>query len=148
MKVILTADVENLGRKGSVVSVADGYARNYLIPRGMAIKATRGALKQAEDMKRAREAAEARAVARAQELASALEGSVISVEARVGKDGKLFGSVTTADIAAAIESQREVSIDRKQVELEEPIRQIGEYDVSLRLHPQVVCTVKVAVGQS
>lgn len=145
MKIVLTRDVSNLGTKGSVVSVADGYARNYLIPRGLGIRATKGAVKQSEDMRRAREAAEARARAHAEELRSSLEGSVLTVTAKVGKEGKLFGSVTAADIAAALEQQKEVRIDRKQIDLKEPIRQSGEHDVSIRLHADVACRVTVSV---
>jgi large subunit ribosomal protein L9 len=145
MKIVLKQDVSNLGTKGSVVSVADGYARNYLIPRGMAIRATKGAIKQSEDMRRARQAAEARAKAQAEELKATLEGSVLTVTAKVGKDGKLFGSVTAADIASALEEQREVRIDRKQIELEEPIRHTGEHQVSVRLHSEVACKLTVSV---
>lgn len=145
MKIVLTRDVSNLGTKGSVVTVADGYARNYLIPRGLAMRATKGTIKQSEDMRRAREAAEARAIAHAEELKATLEGTVLYVAARVGKEGKLFGSVTTADIASALEQQKEVKVDRKHIELDEPIRHAGDHDISIRLHPEVACRLTVTV---
>ncbi len=145
MKVVLTQDIANLGSKGAVISVADGYARNFLIPRGLALRASKGVVKQAEDMRRARAAAEARARAHAEEIKSALEGSSVSVVAKVGKEGKLFGSVTAADIASALETQKEIRIDRKQIELKEPIRQTGDYEVEVRLHPEVVCKISVSV---
>ncbi|MER3395955.1 MAG: 50S ribosomal protein L9 [Acidimicrobiia bacterium] len=147
MKIVLTQDVASLGTKGSIVSVADGYARNYLIPRGFAIRATKGAIKQAEDMKRAREAAEARARAQAESIRSSLEGFVLKVPARVGKGGKLFGSVTPADIASALFTEKQVEVDRKHIELAEPIRQVGDYEVTIKLHPEVVCKISVSVRE-
>jgi large subunit ribosomal protein L9 len=145
MKVVLREDVETLGRKGDLLDVADGYARNYLVPRGLAIKATKGVVAQAEAMRRNREAREVRERAAAEDLAGRLTTGPVSVGARAGEGGKLFGSVTSADIAAAILDRTGLEIDRRNVLLDEPIRELGEVEVSVRLHPEVVVAVVVAV---
>jgi large subunit ribosomal protein L9 len=112
----------------------------------MAIRATKGAIKQSEDMRRAREAAEARARDRARELAEALEGYTLAITAKVGREGKLFGSITAAQIVSALEEQRDIRIDHKQIELGEPIKRAGEHEVTVRLHADVSCTLRVAVS--
>ena len=145
MKVLLRGDVDNLGRTGDVVEVADGYARNFLVPRGLAIRATRGAAKQAEAMKRARALREERDIAGANELASRLGSAPVRVAVRAGEGGKLFGSVTNADLAAAIADQLHVDVDRRVIELTEPIKELGDTEVSARLHPEVVATIRVSV---
>ena len=145
MKIVLREDVETLGRKGDLLDVADGYARNYLVPRGLAIKATKGGVAQAEAMRRNREAREVRDRAAAQELAGRLNTGPLTVEARAGEGGKLFGSVTTADIVAALLDRTGVEIDRRAVLLDDPIRKLGEVEVSVRLHPEVVVPLVVAV---
>jgi large subunit ribosomal protein L9 len=145
MKVVLREDVETLGRKGDLLDVADGYARNYLVPRGLAIKATKGVVAQAEAMRRNREAREVRERAAAEDLAGRLTAGPVSVGARAGEGGKLFGSVTSADVAAAILDRTGVEVDRRNVLLEDPIRELGEVEVSVRLHPEVVVAVVVAV---
>jgi len=148
MKVILTRDVERLGTKGSIVNVADGYARNFLIPKGMAIKATKNNLAQAEAMRRAREAAEARAIARAREIADKLASIRLEIPVKVGKQGKMYGSVTAQDIAEALAASHEIEVDRRQMELDEPIRQLGDYEIRVRLHPEVSATVTVSVVEA
>ncbi|GFN22902.1 50S ribosomal protein L9 [Thermanaeromonas sp. C210] len=145
MKVILTTDVPKLGAKGSVVEVSDGYARNYLFPRQLAVPATKGRLeelsrvKAQEEIKRQKEREEAQRVARQ------LEGSTVTVTARAGEGGKLFGSVTNKEIALEIENTFHIKVDRRKIELEEPIRMLGSYPVVLRLHPEVQAKVLVQV---
>ena len=147
MKIVLREDVETLGRKGDLLDVADGYARNYLVPRGLAIKATKGVVTQAEAMRRNREAREARDRTAAQELAGRLSAAPLTVGARAGEGGKLFGSVTSADIVAAL-LDRGIEIDRRSVVLDDPIRELGEVEVTVRLHPEVVVPLVVAVVAS
>ena len=145
MRVVLRDDVENLGRKGDMVDVADGFARNYLVPKGLAIKATPGAQKQADAMRRNREAQEVRDREAAQALATRLAAGTIEIKARAGEGGRLFGSVTSADIAEAVNVQLGVEIDRRRLTLEEPLKELGVVDVPLRLHTDVEATVRVAV---
>jgi large subunit ribosomal protein L9 len=148
MKVVLRDDVADLGVKGDLVDVADGYARNYLVPRGLALRATKGVVKQAEAMRRNREARDIREREGAQALAARLAGTSIEIPARAGEGGKLFGSVTAADIAEAIGQRLGIEIDRRLVDLAEPIKEIGEHTVVLRLHAQVSPEVAVAVVEA
>jgi large subunit ribosomal protein L9 len=146
MKVVLREDVEKLGRKGDLLDVADGYARNFLVPRGLAIKATKGVVAQAEAMRRNREAREVRDRAAAEVLATRLASAgPLSIGARAGEAGKLFGSVTSADIAAALHERTGVEIDRRSVLLDDSIRELGEVEVTVRLHADVAVPVVVAV---
>ena len=145
MKIVLRDDVENLGHKGDVVDVADGYARNYLVPRGLAMKATKGVVAQAEAMRRNRAAKEARDVEAAQTQAARLEGARIEIAARAGEGGKLFGSVTASDVAEAIQAQRGIEVDRRRVGLDEPVKELSELDVTVKLHTDVEATVTVVV---
>jgi large subunit ribosomal protein L9 len=145
MKVILTKDVEDLGNKGQVVNVADGYARNYLVPRSLAVKATDGALRQAEAMRVAREEALIAARQEAEGYAQSLTGTRVVVAARAGDEGKLFGSIGDADIAAAITKFTGITVDRKIVEIDAPIREIGLHEVMLRPHPEVEFAVTLDV---
>jgi large subunit ribosomal protein L9 len=145
MRIVLREDVESLGRKGDLVDVAAGYARNYLVPRGLAMQATKGSVAQAESMRRNRAVREVRDRTAAEELASRLNAGPVTVGARAGEGGKLFGSVTSADIVAALLDTTGVEIDRRNVLLDDPIRELGEVEVSVRLHPEVVVPVVVAV---
>ncbi|MDI3299638.1 MAG: 50S ribosomal protein L9 [Bacillota bacterium] len=145
MKVILRQEIPGLGSVGDLVEVKPGYARNYLLPRGMAIEATSGALRQLEEAReRVRRQAE-RELERARKTQEAVDGSELTLAVRVGKSGKLFGSVTAADIAEALERERGVRVDRRQVRLPESIKKTGDYAVELRLHPRLsaTCTVHV-----
>jgi large subunit ribosomal protein L9 len=146
MKVILQKPVDKLGDPGDIAEVADGYARNYLIPRGMAIRAQKGALKQAEVLKKGHIARLSKQKGEFEALASRLiaEGP-LRVSARAGEEGKLFGSVTAADIADALAAQSDVQVDRKDVHLDEPIRSIGVHEVRVKLFHEVepVLTVEV-----
>jgi large subunit ribosomal protein L9 len=145
MRVVLRDDVESLGKKGDLVDVADGYARNYLVPRGLAMKATRGVVTQAESMRRNREAREVRDRQAAEALVPQLAAKRVEVKARAGEGGKLFGSVTTADIVAAVLEQTGVTLDRRNVTLDEPIRELGSVEVGVKLEAGVEATVGVDV---
>jgi large subunit ribosomal protein L9 len=145
VKIVLREDVETLGRRGDLLEVADGYARNYLVPRGMAIKATRGVVAQAESMRRSREVKETRDREASQQLAAQLGSRVIEVKARAGEGGKLFGSVTSADVADAVLAQTGIELDRRKVVLDEPIRELGDAQVQVRLPAEVVVAVAVLV---
>jgi large subunit ribosomal protein L9 len=145
MKVVLREDVDHLGHKGDLLEVADGYARNFLVPRGLAMKATKGVAAQADAMRRSRSARDARDQAAAAEVAARLEAAMIKVGVRAGEAGKLFGSVTSADVAEAVRAQTAVEIDRRTIDLPEPIKELGNADVPVRLHPEVVATLHVEV---
>ena len=145
MRVILTKDVEDLGSKGDVVDVADGYARNYLVPRSLGVKATDGALRQAEAMRVAREEALVAARQEAEGYAQSLTGTRVVVAARAGDEGKLFGSIGDGDIAAAITKFTGITVDRKIVELVAPSREIGLHEIMLRPHPEVEFAVTLDV---
>ncbi|MDF3285172.1 MULTISPECIES: 50S ribosomal protein L9 [unclassified Gordonia (in: high G+C Gram-positive bacteria)] len=147
MKLILTAAVENLGEAGDSVEVKDGYGRNYLLPRGLAIKATRGAEKQVETIRRAQAAREVRGLEHANELKQALENlSEVSLSVKTHDSGKLFGSVTAADVAGAIRSAGGPVVDKRNVELPKGhIKATGSFPVVVNLHPDVAATVSLAV---
>lgn len=145
MRIVLREDVENLGHKGDLLEVADGYARNYLVPRGLALKASKGIVKQAEAMRRSRDAREARDRAGAEEVAARLTGAKIEIQARAGEGGKLFGSVTANDLADAVLTQTGVELDRRKIDLAEPLKELGAADVTVRLHPEVSATLQVEV---
>ena len=145
MKVILAADVEKLGHKGDVVTVADGYARNFLVPKGLALTASKGALKQAEQMRRAREEETKKAKEAAAAKVATLGASPVYISARAGEEGKLFGSVTNSDVARAIVEQLGEEVDRRQIRLEDPIRTLGSHQVEIHLHEEVNALVTVEV---
>ncbi len=145
MKLILTREVAGLGLAGDIVEVADGYGRNFLVPRGAAITWTKGAEKQIVQIKRARSAREIRDLDHAREVKSELEKLSVSLEARAGKDGRLFGSVTTADIAAAVKSAGGPLLDKKSIQLPGHIKTTGSHVVTIDLHPDVVASVPVRV---
>ncbi|VAW03581.1 LSU ribosomal protein L9p [hydrothermal vent metagenome] len=145
MKVILTKAVEALGAKGDVVDVADGYARNYLVPKKFAVKASDGALKQADSMRLARIEAERKVLDEAKQLAETISGTRVVVAARAGDAGNLFGSIGAADVAAAIVKFTGVAIDKKIVDIDDPIREIGLHEVILKPHPEVSVAVTLDV---
>lgn len=148
MKIVLRADVEQLGKKGDLLEVAPGYARNYLVPRGLAMVASKGAEKQAAAMRRNRDARDAREREQAQGAAAKLVATPVQVPARAGEGGKLFGSVTSADIAAAIEAATGVAVDRRKISLDEPLKAVGPAEVEVTLHTDVRITVTVEVVPS
>jgi large subunit ribosomal protein L9 len=145
MKVILTKSVDALGDKGDVVEVADGYARNYLVPKKFAVKASAGALKQAESMRVARIDSARKSLDEAQVLADSLSGTRVVVAARAGDAGNLFGSIGAADIAAAIVKFTGVDIDRKIIQIQEPIKEIGLHEIALKPHTDIQVFVTLDV---
>jgi large subunit ribosomal protein L9 len=145
VRVVLRDDVENVGRKGDLIEVTDGFARNYLVPRGLAIKATKGVVQQAEAMRRNREARDARDREAAQALADQLTGRRIEVRARAGEGGRLFGSVTATDVADAVRAQTGVELDRRKTQLAEPLKALGAVEVPVKLHADVEVTLTVDV---
>lgn len=145
MKVILRQDVGELGKRGDILDVADGFARNYLVPKGLAMKATAGAASQADAMRRARDLRDAQDRSAAEEVATALVSKVVTVTAKAGSEGRLFGSVTTADIVGAVEAQTGVVLDRKRVDLAEPIKSLGTHAVPVKLHSDVEFPVTIDV---
>jgi len=145
MQVILRSDVPELGKRGDILDVSDGYARNYLVPKGLAMKATSGATAQAASMRRARDLRDAQDRSAAETLATTLVPKVITVTARAGAEGRLFGSVTAADIAAAIEEQTGAQIDRRKLVLAEPVKSLGTHVVPAKLHADVEFPVTVEV---
>lgn len=144
MEVILRQAVENLGQPGDLVKVSPGYARNYLLPRGVAFEATPGNIKRIQQEKARLEAAESQRRESASDLAKRLEEVSLTFSARVGEEGKLFGSVTSADIAQQLEAQG-FEIERRQIDLPEPIKTLGVFRVPVRLHPDVKPEIKVWV---
>ena len=146
MKIVLRSDVAGVGRKGDVLEVANGYARNFLLPRGLAFKATAGVEAQAEGMRRSRALKQAGELADAKVLAELLAASPLRIAVRAGKEGKLFGSVGSADIVTAIASQLGVTLERRQVELPDPIKAVGTYQVPVELHSELTVPVTVEVG--
>jgi large subunit ribosomal protein L9 len=145
VRVVLRDDVENVGRKGDLIDVADGFARNYLVPRGLAMKATKGVVQQAEAMRRNREAREVRDREAAQGVADQLAGRRIEVRARAGEGGRLFGSVTAADIVDAVRAQTGVELDRRNTQLAEPLKELGAAEVPVKLHTDVEVTIGLDV---
>lgn len=143
MKVILIKDVPKLGKNGQVVEVADGYARNYLIPRGLAIEASAANLKRLQERHDAESRRAERELAEARETARRLEGRTVTIRMRAGEQGRLFGSVTSQHVAEALRGLG-IEVDRRRIALEDPIRQVGSYRVPVRLHPQV--TVEIGVN--
>ena len=146
MKVILRSNVEGVGYTGDVVEVANGYAQNFLMPKGLAMRATEGAVSQAAAMKRSRDLQDLKQREVAEEAAQRLEAVSISIEARVGQDHQLYGSVTTSDIAEAVQAQTGIELDRRNMSLEEPIRQVGTHQVEMRLHPEVRAQLTIEVA--
>ena len=146
MKVILRSNVEGVGNTGDVVEVANGYAQNFLMPKGLAMRATEGAVSQAAAMKRSRDLQDLKQREVAEEAAQRLEAVAISIQARVGQDDQLYGSVTTSAIAEAVQAQTGIELDRRNMSLEEPIRQVGTHQVEMRLHPEVRAQLTVEVA--
>ena len=144
-QAILLQDVESLGEKGAVVEVADGYLRNYLLPRKMAENATRAAIAQAEERREAAQRAIREAIEKAREHASLLSKTVLTISQQAGDDGRLFGSVTTQDIADAIRDARGLRVDRRRIRLDEPIKGIGTYMVTVEVAEDVSASIKTMV---
>ncbi|MER5463371.1 MULTISPECIES: 50S ribosomal protein L9 [unclassified Streptomyces] len=145
MKIILTHEVSGLGAAGDVVDVKDGYARNYLVPRGFAIRWTKGGEKDVAQIRRARKIHEIATIEQANEIKARLEAVKVRLAVRSGDAGRLFGSVTPADIASAIKAAGGPDVDKRRVELGSPIKTLGSHQVSVRLHPEVAAKLGVEV---
>ena len=144
-KLILTQEVTGLGAPGDVVEVKDGYARNYLVPQGFAIKATKGAEKQVATIRKARDVRDIRDLSTAQDVAAKLGALKVTLTARAGEGGRLFGSVTTADVVDAVSAAGGPKLDRRRLEIGQPIKTVGSHQVTVALHPEVSATVTVEV---
>lgn len=145
MKVILLEDVKSLGQKGDVVNVSDGYARNFLIPRQKAVEASAGKIKELSQLKLAQVKKKQAEETTARELGARLEGLMVRITSRVGEGGKLFGAVSSKDVADALFKQHKLKVDKKKIVLKEPIKQLGVHPLVIKLHPAVQATVNVNV---
>jgi large subunit ribosomal protein L9 len=145
MKLILTQEVTGLGAPGDVVEVKDGYGRNYLVPRGYGVAWTKGGEKQVAAIRGARSAREIKSLEEAQQLRASLERTTVTLPAKAGANGRLFGAITTAAVAEAVAKVGGPKVDRRKVELSQPIKSLGEYSVLVRLHPEVQAKVPVNV---
>ena len=144
MKLILTHEVSNLGEPGDIVEVKDGYGRNYLLPRQFAIRWTKGAAKQVDSIKAARDARTVHDLEEAEQIKGRLEAEPINVGVHAGEGGRLFGAVTVSDIATALEAVG-ASVDKRRIEIGNPIKSLGAHDVSVRVHPEVSAVVRLNV---
>ena len=145
MKVILKQDVENVGDAGDIVDVADGYGNNFLMPRGLAMRATRGALADAEAIRRARSKRQARTLAEADDLKAVLESKPVTIPAKAGEDGTLYGSVGNTMVAEAVRAQLGVPLDRRRVPMDRPFKHLGTHDVTVKIHSDVVATITIEI---
>ena len=144
MRVILRSDLDRVGKRGDIIDVADGYGRNYLLPRGLAMKATDGAVDQAAKMRRARDLRDASDREAATTIASTLVPKVIQITAKAGKEGRLFGSVTSADIVEAVAAQTGIALDRRTIDVD-AIKTVGEHTVTAKLHSDVSFPIHLEV---
>jgi large subunit ribosomal protein L9 len=145
MRVVLRADVSGVGKRGDIVEVADGYARNFLVPKGQAMRATPGVTAQASAMRKARDVQDARQREGAETVARQLVPTTIRIPVRAGSEGRLFGSVTAADVAQAVTEQVGVELDRRRLVLDEPIKTLGVHEVAVKLHSDVEFQLTVEV---
>src|SRR5580704_8761883 len=145
MRVVLRSDIDRVGKRGDIIDVADGYARNYLLPKGYAIIATGGVAAQATAMRRSRDLKDAKDRESAEVVARTLVPAVIRISAKAGAEGKLFGSVTAAEVASAVGAQTGVEIDRRKLHLDEPIKTLGTHTVAVKLHSDVEFPVTIEV---
>jgi len=145
MKVILTKDHHELGINGSLVNVSDGYARNYLIPKNLAVLATKNVETHYENRKKARAKKEAAVREQARELAAKIGELTLQATAKVGEEGRLYGTITTKEIVQLLAEQHQITLDRKQVDIPQPIKVVGDHSVNVKLHPEVSTSLKVTV---
>jgi large subunit ribosomal protein L9 len=148
MKLILTHEVANLGAPGDVVEVKNGYGRNYLVPRGLAIQWTKGAEKQIATIKKAREVRDVRDLGHAEEIKSQLEAKPVNLQVRAGSGGRLFGAVTVTDIVTAVRESGGPDIDKRRIEIGQPIKSLGAHHVDVRIHPEVTASLALNVVPS
>jgi large subunit ribosomal protein L9 len=145
MKVLLLRDHDKLGKAGDIKNVADGYARNFLLPRGLAVLATAGALKQAETIRNAEEKRRAKLFTEAQAVANQLAGTTLIFRALASETGKLYGSITANDIAEAVQREKGIAVDKRKIELREPLRSLGTHTVPVRLAAELVPSLTVII---
>jgi large subunit ribosomal protein L9 len=145
MRVILLQDVKKIGQKGQIVNVKDGYGRNFLIPRGLAVEADEGSMRQLQHQQNVIQEKKDRQMSEAQRIKEKLEDIQVIIEAKTGEKGRLFGSINAGDIAEAIEKSARVEVDKRKIELDEPIKNLGEYQVSIRLYTGITAQVRVVV---
>ncbi len=145
MKVILTADVKGQGKKGDMINVSDGYARNFLLPKGLATEATKTAINEMKGKADAKAYREEKELEAAKELAAKIEAVSVTIESKSGDNGKLFGSITSGDVADALKMQGHIVIDKKKIVLHDPIKSVGEYSLPVKVHAGVSATLKVTV---
>ena len=145
MEVLLVQNVEQLGQIGDIKKVADGYARNFLFPRKLAVLATPGAIKQADALKQAELRRKAQELSEAKALAQLLDGQIVTFQARAGESDRLYGSITNVNIAEALEEKVEIEVDRRKIDLEEPLKELGTHAVTIRLAPEAEAKVTVVI---
>ncbi len=146
MKVVLLKDVKNIGKRDEILNVSDGYARNFLLPQKLAVEAKAGTLKEIERKRAAQDAREAEALAEAKAKAEALQGKVIELRIKCGSQGRLYGSVTAAEVAEALEKQHGYAADKRKIDLGDPIKEVGDREISIRLHPGVSTKMTLRVS--
>jgi len=142
-EILLLSDVENLGKAGDVVKVADGYARNYLLPKDLAAPVSQHALRRLEKLRKEREELSRIQMAEAKDKAAKLANVSVTIRAKTVDGTRLYGSVAAVDIVAALEEGNKITVDKSQVQLNEPLKEVGTFDVTVKLHPEVACTIKV-----
>ena len=145
MKIILVSDVEGLGDRGDMVEVKDGYANNYLIPKGLAVRCTKGRAKEASQLAREKMAKADRDLKRAEDTAQAISGHTFEVTAKAGDEGKLFGTITSKEIAGLIQEELDIEVDRKKIQMDEHIKTVGFHEARIKLHPQVDAVIHLKV---
>jgi len=145
VKVVLLKDVKSLGKKDDIVNVSDGYARNYLIPKDLAIEATSGKLKEIHSKKKASESKKAREFEEAKELAKRINQLEVIIKTKAGSSGKLFGSITNKDISDIIKERYKIEIDKKKIVLNEQIKALGEHEIEIKVYPEVISKITVKV---
>ncbi|MCR1899274.1 50S ribosomal protein L9 [Irregularibacter muris] len=145
MKVILKQDIKGLGKKGEIVNASDGYARNYLLPKGLVVEASQGNITKVKEQKKAAEIRKKREVEEAQALADKISKTTIVIQERAGEDGRLFGSVTSKDIAQVLQSQKKIKVDKRKISLAEPIRYVGNINVEVKVYPDITGNLTVKV---
>ncbi|MBR2472002.1 MAG: 50S ribosomal protein L9 [Clostridia bacterium] len=145
MKVILNQDVKGQGKKGDMINVSDGYARNFLLPKGLATEATKSAINEMKGKADAKAYREEKELEAAKELAAKIESVSVVIESKSGDNGKLFGSITSGDVADALKMQGHIVVDKKKIVLHDPIKSVGEYSLPVKVHAGVSATLKVTV---
>jgi large subunit ribosomal protein L9 len=148
MKVILKADVKSVGKKGQIINASDGYARNFLFPKGLAIEATEGNVKTLEAVKENEKKKKAEELQKAKDLAKKIQGLTVTIKAKTGENGKLFGSITSKDIVEELKKQHKIDIDKKKVALDEAIKSAGTYNVEVKVYPEVSAALKVSIMEN